>query len=146
MDFLSASGALGFDGRGYFWEQPFRWLGLLDSRQFTIITKTLTFLPRRGNLRMWCPWRCVRFCKDGVVNCVGLTNPGYLWWLNKPYRYILKKGYDVIVSIMPESPLEAKEMVSALNYCKIVGIEINSCPNVDHDNSVEHICKIVKEC
>ena len=70
MDFVVASGALGFDGRGWWFEQPWRWLGILRPQEFTIITKTLTRFRREGNLKMWHPWTCVRPVKGGWVNAV----------------------------------------------------------------------------
>ena len=58
--FMAASGALAFDGEGWPWEQPLRCLGLLDPSLFTIVTKTLTRHPRKGNLRWYNPFRVVR--------------------------------------------------------------------------------------
>lgn len=49
LDFLASSGALGYDGKGYWWEQPLRWIKLLDINKFTPITKTLTYAHREGN-------------------------------------------------------------------------------------------------
>ena len=51
FEYMAASGALAYDGRGWWWEWPLRWCGLLDPSLFTIVTKTLTRHPRRGNLR-----------------------------------------------------------------------------------------------
>jgi dihydroorotate dehydrogenase (NAD+) catalytic subunit len=144
LDFACASGALAWMGEGWWWERPLRWLGYIRPDELTVISKTLTYEPRIGNLRWWCPWRCVRLIEDGAVNAVGLTNPGYKWWINKFPKKIIKKGWKVIVSIMPNSPKEAAEMARALNSCPIVGIEINlSCPNVDHDTSIKHVKDIV---
>ena len=145
--FAAASGALGFDGDGYFWEQPLRWAGLMDPSQFTIITKTLTRWPRAGNLKWWCPWRCVRLPPGGAVNAVGLTNPGVDWWMKNVPNHLYQRGYNVIVSIAPETEQEVEYMVSRLRcnaFNNIKGVEINvSCPNVDHDEGVHHICKMV---
>lgn len=134
FDFGCASGALGFKGDGWWWEQPLRWAGVLRPQELTIITKTLTYKPRIGNLRHTCPWRAVRFIKGGTVNCVGLSNPGFDWWIREAYEHTQKRGYKIIVSIMPETPEEADSMVYHLNKLKgIVGVELNvSCPNVIH--------------
>src|SRR5882672_8482445 len=119
VDFLAASGALGFTGDGYWWEQPFRRSGLLRPEEFTIVTKTLTYLPKVGNLRWWAPWRCVRLLGNGnVVNSVGLSNPGYKQWLHESYNQVVRKGYKVIVSIAPTSLYEARNMVTDLGACK----------------------------
>jgi dihydroorotate dehydrogenase (NAD+) catalytic subunit len=132
MDFACASGALAFNGDGYYWEQPARWLGWLKPQEFTIITKTLTFVETKGNLRWWCPWRCVRLIPGGAVNSVGLTNPGYLWWINNCYQHIIKRKYNVIVSTYPKSAEEAHQISTDLQKCSgIVGIQVNlSCPNI----------------
>jgi dihydroorotate dehydrogenase len=142
FEFCVASGALAYDGNGWWFEQPWRWLGILRPREFTIITKTLTYLPREGNLKWWCPWRCVRLIPNGVVNSVGITNPGIDWWIKTIYPKIQRSQYNVIVSIAPEDEKQAGRMVDALNACSdIVGIELNvSCPNVDHDNGADYIC------
>jgi dihydroorotate dehydrogenase (NAD+) catalytic subunit len=144
LDFACASGALAWMGEGWWWEHPLRWMGLIRPDELTVISKTLTYEPRVGNLKMWCPWRCVRLISQGAVNAVGLTNPGYKWWIKKYPKKIVKTGWKVIASIMPNTPQEAEEMVGALTYCPIVGIEINlSCPNVNHDTSIDHIKKII---
>ena len=148
FEFAAASGALGFDGDGWPWEWPLRWAGLLDPSQFTIITKTLTRWPRAGNLKWWCPWRCVRLIPGGAVNAVGLTNPGIDWWMKNVPNHLYQRGYNVIVSIAPETEQEAEYMVSRLRcnaFDNIKGVEINvSCPNVDHEESVHHICKLTR--
>lgn len=147
FEYATASGAMGFYGDGWWFEQPWRWLGLLRPGEFTIIIKTLTSTPRKGNLNMWKPWQCVQLLQGGgAINAVGLTNPGMWWWLDGPYRYICKKGYKVIVSLMPETKDQAKEMAYVFNRAtKIVGVELNvSCPNVSHDASVEHICGLTR--
>lgn len=133
LEFLTASGALAFDGRGWFWEWPFRWLGLLDPHAFTIVVKTLTLKPRQGNLRWYKPWGCVRLIPGGTVNAVGLTNPGIDWWIRTCLPRMQRMGYHPIVSVYPETEAEAAEFASKLKPLSIVGIELNaSCPNTGH--------------
>lgn len=144
-EFFCASGALAYTGDGWWFEQPWRFLGFLRPKEFTIITKTLTFLPRKGNLKHWCPWRSVSLISDGgVVNAVGLTNNGYQWWIDQCYPYIQSKSYNVFVSIAPENKEEAELMVKDLNKCKYIkGIELNvSCPNTKSKHQFEFICEI----
>ena len=79
--YLTASGAMGYNGRGWLHEQLFRLLGLLDVRLFIHRAKTITLPPREGNFRWYKPWDCVRpIWADGrivgTVNAYGLTNPG----------------------------------------------------------------------
>src|SRR3990167_3064599 len=76
FEYIVASGALSFDGKGWSWEQPWRWIGLLDPTLFTSVTKTLTLQSTKGNLRWYNPFRCLRLVRGGVVNAVGLSNPG----------------------------------------------------------------------
>jgi dihydroorotate dehydrogenase len=143
VEFFVASGALGFDGNGYWFEQPARWVGLLQPQEFVIITKTLTYGPRVGQLKWWCPWRSVRFIENGVVNAVSLTNPGYRWWVEKLYDKV-SKNYRVIPSIMPFDKHEAKCMIRDFNKLNcIIGIEYDaSCPNIRPNHTVEFICEI----
>jgi dihydroorotate dehydrogenase (NAD+) catalytic subunit len=149
MDFACASGALGLTGDGWWWEQPFRWLGYLDPKQFTIITKTLTLNPLGGNLKMWKPWEAVRVISGGAINAVGLTNPGIDWWIANSYAHTVKRDYKIIVSIYPQNAVEAERMIAKLEFCKnIVGIQINlSCPNIafkmHEDIKILHNIKIL---
>lgn len=77
LEFLVSSGALGYDGKGWPWEWPLRWAGLLRPEEFTAVTKTLTLEPRKGNLRWYKPWDVLRPLGNGNwVNAIGLTNPG----------------------------------------------------------------------
>lgn len=135
FEFMAASGALGFDGKGWPWEQPVRWLGLLKPELFTIVMKSLTLHPRKGNLKLWNPFHCVRLLKEGVVNAVGLTNPGVDAWLKNKYPAIEKSPWSFIVSIHGEKLEDYLELAKRLSACsKIKGIEINvSCPNTDND-------------
>lgn len=134
FEFVAASGALAFDGRGWPWERPLRWIGLLRPELFTIVTKSLTLKPCRGNLRWWHPFRCVRLIRDGAVNAVGLTNPGIDWWMRQVYPEIAQSNLGFVVSIAGENLQEYVEMAIRLKqkvaatFCK--AIEINaSCPN-----------------
>ncbi len=147
FDIACASGALAY-GLGWWWERygliP---LGVIDPSQYTIITKTLTFEPRKGNLRWYWPWGCVRLLPGGnTVNAVGLTNPGFAWWKNRGYRdNVVKTGRNTIVSIMPATLVEAIVMGQYLKRQKIKGIEINvSCVNSDHPTGIDEIVKIVE--
>ncbi|MBI4124401.1 MAG: hypothetical protein HY609_04105 [Deltaproteobacteria bacterium] len=131
FEFMAASGALAFDGRGWLWDQPLRWAGLLRPGLFTIVTKSLTLKPRRGNLRWWNPFRCVRLLPEGAVNAVGLTNPGVDWWVKKVYPRVARSGWNFAVSIAGETLQEYVEIAIRLKGCEgLKALEINaSCPN-----------------
>lgn len=130
FQYCAASGALGYDGKGYWWEQPFKLLKLLRPEEFTIITKTLTLEPRKGDYRWWKPWKTVKIKKDYVINAMGLPNRGLKWWLRNVYGRL---HYDTIVSVAAWHPYEARIMAEELNNCGIKAVEINlSCPNAEH--------------
>ena len=135
FEFMAASGALAFDGRGWPWEWPLRWIGLIKPETFTIVTKSLTLKPRRGNLRWYKPWGSVRLLRGGVVNAVGLTNPGIEWWLKKIYPRVEKSSWSFVCSIVGENIQEYVEMALMLKDCSALkAIEINaSCPNSPSD-------------
>ncbi len=147
VEFFTGSGALGFDGRGWWWEYPLRWMGVLNPHDFAIVVKTLTLRPRRGNLRWYAPWRCVRLIRGGTVNAVGLTNPGIDWWLRACYPRMRRMGLQIVVSVYPESLEEAQAFAEKLRPLQITAIELNaSCPNVEHCevDAVNHVRTIAQ--
>lgn len=170
FEFLAASGALAFDGRGWPWEWPLRWAGLIDPYLFTIVIKTLLPEPWKGNLRWRAPWRVLKFLSPqgevihpllallrpglvgGLANAIGLTGPGFERWLKRDHPIIQRHGYKVIVSITGEEGKGCGEMARKLDgLTNIVGIEFNaSCPNTDpalleNAEIVVRTCHIIKE-
>lgn len=135
---MVASGALAFDCKGWFFERILVWLGLIKPELFTVVIKTLTLEPVKGNLCWWkpwtwlpfSPWSCVRYIPgQGIVNKVGLTNKGFDWWCEKVAPTIDFKKYKVVVSILGNKE-ELVIMAKKLNKYPLVAIEINySCPN-----------------
>lgn len=136
--YCCASGALGFDGRGYWWERPF-----VNPAKLTIITKTLTFLPRKGNYRWWKFWKTFRITKKYTVNAFDMPNPGYEYWITRIYPRI--KHPNVIPSICPFTTDEATAMVLPLNKLNIRAIEVNiSCTNtVEKFDPIEIIAAVL---
>ena len=131
FEYMTASGALSFDGNGWLWEQPWCWIWLLEPTLFTSVTKTLTLQPKAGNLRWYNPFRCVRIVRGGVVNAVGLSNPGIDWWCRKIGPSLNSTKIPLVASIFGE-PEELAEMAMILNGFDLVGLEINaSCPNTE---------------
>ncbi len=152
FQYTCASGALGWRGEGWWWEAPLQWMGLLKPEKFTIITKTLTRVRRKGNLNLLHPWTCVRLIPGGAVNAVGLTNPGIDWWLQ---HCLPKLEYHTILSIAPETTYEAEEMAYSLTRAierystggLVKAIELNvSCPNVHQEESVAKVGSLVGIC
>lgn len=149
FEYMVASGALAFDGLGWPWERPLRWVKLLDETLFTTVIKTLTLKLRRGNLRWYNPLGCIRLIPGGTLNAVGLTNPGIDWWCRKIGPRIDSDKAPVMGSILGE-PIELAVMTSLLNSFDLVGMEINaSCPNTNDDllvntEKIIESCKVVK--
>lgn len=144
--YMVASGALAFDGRGWFWERPLVWLGLIKPELFTVVLKTLTYKPLEGNLRWWKPWECVRLLSGGgAVNKVGLTNPGIARWILRTCHKINFQKTPLIASIFGTEE-ELVTMASALCSYDFVAIEINpSCPNTGHAmDTTEAVIQMVK--
>lgn len=130
--YMVASGALAFDGKGWPWERPLVWLGLIKPELFTVVIKSLTRNPRVGNLRWWKPWTCVRLIPGGAVNKVGLTNPGAEWWCREIGPKLDFQKFPIAGSIFGDEK-ELVEMAEMLNRFDLVALEVNvSCPNTGH--------------
>lgn len=144
MTFCCASGALGFDGRGWIWEYLLRWLGVIDPKTLTIVSKTVTLEPKKGNLSK--PWSCVKFLSNcSVVNSVGLSNPGVRVWIDKYYKISIQKGYNIAVSVKVDNLKEARIVAGILRGLKLAYVEVNlSCPNTE-EVSPEVLAEL-KEC
>ncbi len=129
LDYVVASGALGFKGKGWLWERPLVFLGLIKPEDFTVVIKTLTLKERKGNLRWYKPWACIKPIKGGTINKVGLTNKGADWWAKKIAPKINFEKYKIIVSIHGKRE-ELVEIVMKLDHFPFVAYEVNgSCPN-----------------
>lgn len=133
FQYMVASGALAFDGYGWPWERPLVAVGLIKPELFTVVIKTLTRNPRKGNLKVWRPWSCVRLLDgNSAVNKVGLTNPGIDWWREKIGPHVDRRKLALVGSIFGDRK-ELVEMARILNNFDLVGLEINaSCPNTGH--------------
>jgi len=148
LDFACASGALAFNGLGWPWEQPFRWAGLLRPNEMTVVAKTVTHLPRKGNLSLWRPWRAVSLIPHGAVNAVGLTNSGIKAWVEREYPVAKKHGLSIAASIQPEYPdaaLQVRYMATKLYTLELAYIEVNiSCPNVRHTDPIVYAKQVLE--
>jgi len=93
-----------------------------------VTTKTVTLKPRAGNP----PPRIVETV-SGVVNSIGLENPGLEVFLKEKLPFLHKKfKVPIIVSITAENAEEFAKIVRRLNRERgISAIELNlSCPNI----------------
>lgn len=116
---LTASGTFAF-GEEYAVLMELQGLGGL-------VVKTLTLAPRPGNP----PPRTVE-TPAGILNAIGLQNPGLDLFLAEELPRIRKKAIPLIVSIAGETEEEYVEMAGVLNSREGIGaLELNlSCPNV----------------
>jgi dihydroorotate dehydrogenase (NAD+) catalytic subunit len=93
-----------------------------------IVTKTITLNPRQGNLPP-------RTCETpaGMLNSIGLENPGIEVFTQDKLPKLKKIDVPIIVSIASEGdPGEFIELAGRLNNISAVSaIELNiSCPNI----------------
>lgn len=102
--------------------------GLVDFKNIgAITTKTITFLPRTGNV----PPRIYE-TECGVINSVGLENPGLEEFIKEKMPRLRRLPTAVIISVGGSSPPEYIETVKELNKVEgVPALEINlSCPNI----------------
>ncbi|MCX5711283.1 MAG: dihydroorotate dehydrogenase [Candidatus Omnitrophica bacterium] len=93
-----------------------------------IVTKTITLKPRKGNSGP-------RTCETpaGMLNSIGLENPGIERFIVEKLPILKKTGVPAIISIASEGPPEEfVELTRRLDKIKEVSaIELNiSCPNI----------------
>ena len=93
-----------------------------------IVTKTITLKPRRGN-------PAPRTCEtpSGMLNSIGLENPGLETFVREKLPVLKEIGCPVIVSIASEEdPQEFVVLAKRLDAIReVAAIELNiSCPNI----------------
>ncbi len=113
-----ASGTFGY-GREY---ADFFDLGKLGA----IITKGTSLRPKSGN-------KPSRVCEtpSGMLNSIGLQNPGVEYFANNDLPFLRKFDTKIIVNACGSSVDEYVELCKILNNLDIDGVELNvSCPNV----------------
>jgi dihydroorotate dehydrogenase (NAD+) catalytic subunit len=98
-----------------------------------IITKSVTPLPVRG----LAPPRMVE-TPAGMLNAIGLQNPGAERFVEKDGAFIARAGVPVIVSIAGKTVDEFVEVAIRIRDIPgVVAVEANiSCPNVERRNQV----------
>jgi dihydroorotate dehydrogenase (NAD+) catalytic subunit len=94
-----------------------------------IVTKTITLKPRLGNP----PPRIVE-TPSGMLNAIGLQNPGAEKFIEDKLPYLHKLNVPILVSVMGYSVEEFVSVVTILNRAGgIDAFELNlSCPNVPY--------------
>ena len=95
------------------------------SRLGGLICKTITILPRKGN-----PPPRTAETASGLVNSIGLENPGLKLFIKEVAPYVKNLPLPVLASIAGDKK-ELARMAKELEETGIAGLELNlSCPNV----------------
>ena len=116
---IAASGTFGF-GREYS-----RYFDL--SKLGGIAVKGLTPLPRKGN-----PPPRIAETPAGILNSVGLQNPGVHTFIEKEIPFLRKYDTVIIANASGNTIEEYEGMVETLSNADVDAIELNlSCPNVN---------------
>lgn len=121
---MTASGTFGF-GKEY---APFIDLNMLGA----IVVKGTTLKPRMGNAG-----RRLVETPAGMLNSIGLENPGVEHFIAQELPNL--RGYDVpvVVNISGHSIEEYKELAAQLDIDGVAAVEVNiSCPNVSQGGLV----------
>jgi dihydroorotate dehydrogenase (NAD+) catalytic subunit len=95
-----------------------------------VVSKTITVSPRQGNIPP-------RTCETpaGLINSIGLENPGIDVFIEKKLPVLKKAGIPVIVSIASDGEPEEFVMLAKRmdKLSAVSALELNiSCPNVEH--------------
>ncbi|HOM26442.1 MAG TPA: dihydroorotate dehydrogenase [bacterium] len=97
-----------------------------------ITTKTITYQPWSGN-----PQPRIYETYSGMINNIGLQNPGVFYFTKNILPFIRKKFKRVFVSITGRSEKEFIDIIKILNKENIDAIELNlSCPNFEKNQKM----------
>ena len=134
----TASGTFGFG---------LEFTDFLDLEKVGAITvKGTTLAPRAGNKGQ----RVVE-TPSGILNCIGLENPGSDYFLKETLPKLKKYNVPVIVNIDASSPEEYGELAAKLDVKGVDAVEINvSCPNIKDGGLIfgtnaKSMAQVVKE-
>ena len=134
----TASGTFGFG---------LEFTDFLDLEKVGAVTvKGTTLAPRAGNKGQ----RVVE-TPSGILNCIGLENPGSDYFLKETLPKLKKYNVPVIVNIDASSPEEYGELAAKLDVKGVDAVEINvSCPNIKDGGLVfgtnaKSMAQVVKE-
>lgn len=97
------------------------------SKLGAVTAKGISDVPWTGN-----PMPRVTEIASGVMNCIGLQNPGMETFLERDLPFLRTQGCGVIVNVVGHEPDEYYRVVERLNGVEGIDLlEINiSCPNV----------------
>jgi len=117
---LVASGTFSYEYRNFY----------EINRLGAIVTKTITPEPKIGN-----PPPRLYETESGLLNSIGLQNPGIRKFLSKEIKEYKNINTPLIVSISASKIIDFVYMIEQLENCEqINGYEVNiSCPNVENE-------------
>ena len=118
------------------------------NRLGAVVTKGVANVPWEGN-----PTPRIAETYGGMLNAVGLQNPGYYLFAKRDIPYLQDYDTNIIVNVCGRTTEDYIDVVEKLGHEKVDMLEINiSCPNVKHGGiafgqdpkAVEAITKAVK--
>jgi len=94
-----------------------------------VVVKSLTLAPREG-----LPTPRMTETPSGMLNAIGLQNPGVDAWVADDLPWLVERGATVVASVAGSSVGEYREVARRLKRQPgIAAVEVNlSCPNVEH--------------
>jgi dihydroorotate dehydrogenase (NAD+) catalytic subunit len=104
--------------------------GLADFSYFgAIILKAVSLEPRIGN-----PYPRIVETPAGMLNCIGLENPGVEVFLREKLPAAANLGVPLIANLVGDRVQDYADLAAILDKeGSLVALEVNaSCPNVDH--------------
>ena len=119
------------------------------NRLGAVVTKGVANVPWEGN-----PTPRIAETYGGMLNAVGLQNPGYDLFAKREIPYLKKYDTNIIVNVCGRTTEDYIDVVEKLGHEEVDMLEINiSCPNVKHGGiafgqdpkAVEAITKEVKK-
>ena len=119
------------------------------NRLGAVVTKGVSFNPWEGN-----PSPRIMETSSGMINAIGLQNPGVDIFIKRDIPFLKKFDTRIIVNVCGNSVSDYLKVVERLSEQAVDMLEINiSCPNVEHGGiafgqepkMVEHITKEVKK-
>ena len=93
-----------------------------------VVVKSITRAPREG-----LPTPRMVETPSGMLNAIGLQNPGVDAWLAEDLPWLVDRGATTIASIAGDSVDDFVHVARRLRGSRVDAIEVNlSCPNVEH--------------
>lgn len=93
-----------------------------------VVVKSITRSPREG-----LPTPRMVETPSGMLNAIGLQNPGVDAWLAEDLPWLVERGATTIASIAGDSVDDFVHVARRLRGSRVDAIEVNlSCPNVEH--------------